>query len=297
MKILLISVYFPPEIGSAAHLYFDLAQALRRRGHEVSVLTGIPRYHVVENRREYQNKFLIKEDYQGLKVIRAFNLDIPWNKPVWRGVDQFVSAFCSGLVGLVLPPFDVALVYSPPLPLALAALALCRLRGRPLAVNIQDLFPQSAVDLGVMKNPHLISLFRRLESFLYREADWLVVHSEGNRRYILERGGKPDKVSVVSHWIDTQTLKPAFKLNGFRASLSLEKHFIVSFAGIMGYAQDLETVLTSAEILRDQQHIAFLLVGDGVNKPKLVQWAQQKGLPNVHFLPMQPKEKYPAWTP
>jgi colanic acid biosynthesis glycosyl transferase WcaI len=293
MKILLISPYFPPEIGSAAHLYFDLAQAWRRRGHEVSVLTGMPRYHVVENKGEYQNKLLKKEEYQGLKVIRAFNLDIPWNIPVLRGVDQFVSAFCYGLAGLGLPPFDVALVYSPPLPLALAALALCRLRGRPLAVNIQDLFPQSAIDLGVLKNPHLIALFRRLESFLFRQADWLVVHSEGNRGYILERGGQPGKVSVVPHWIDTQTLKPSSKLNGYRASLGLEKHFVVSFAGVMGYAQDLETVLTSAELLRDQEHIAFLLVGDGVNKPELVQWAQQKGLHNVHFLPMQPKEKYP----
>jgi colanic acid biosynthesis glycosyl transferase WcaI len=293
MKILLISPYFPPEIGSAAHLYFDLAQALRHRGHEVTVLTGTPRYHVVEKPRQIRHKLLIKEDFQGLKVIRAFNLDIPWDIPILRGVDQFVSAFFSGLVGLGLPPFEVALVYSPPLPLALAALAFCRLRGQPLAVNIQDLFPQSAIDLGVLKNPFLISIFRNLESFLFRNADLLVVHSEGNRRYILERGGKPDKVSVVSHWIDTQTLKPASRQNGLRTSLGLQKHFVVSFAGVMGYAQDLETVLTSAEILRDQQHIAFLLVGDGVNKPKLTRWAQQKGLPNVHFLPMQPKEKYP----
>ncbi len=293
MKILLISPFFPPEVGSAAHLYFELGQALRDRGHEIIVLTGISRYHVVENQEKNRKKFLIKEHYHGLKVIRVFNLDIPWNIPILRGLDQYVSALCSGLVGLGLPAFDVALVYSPPLPLALAALGFCRLRHRPLAVNIQDLFPQSAIDLGVLKNPNLIRLFKKLESFLYRKADLLVVHSEGNRRYVGATGGNLAKVVVVSNWIDTQTLKPASRNNGLRVSLGLEKHFIVSFAGVMGYSQDLETVLASARILRDQPDIAFLLVGDGVEKPKLVHWARQQDLQNVHFLPMQPKGKYP----
>jgi glycosyltransferase involved in cell wall biosynthesis len=292
MKILLISPFFPPEIGSAAHLYFELAQAFQNRGHEIIVLTGIPRYHVVGNQREYQKRFRQEEYFHGLKVIRGFNLDIPWDIPICRGLDQNISALCSGLIGLGLPPFDVALVYSPPLPLALAALAFCRLRRRPLAVNIQDLFPQSAIDLGILKNPYLIRMFRKLESFLIREADLIWVHSEGNRGYVAEIRGNPAKVKVVPNWVDTQILKPAGKHNGVRVSLGLKGHFIVSFAGVMGYSQDLETVLSCAQLLRDNPNIAFLLVGDGVEKSKLLHLAQHQNLPNVHFLPMQPREKY-----
>ena len=208
-------------------------------------------------------------------------------------MDQFVSALFAGMAGVWLPAFDAALVYSPPLPLALAALALCRARRRPLIVNIQDLFPQSAIDLGLLNNPYLIRIFKGLESFLYRHADLVAVHSEGNRRHVLNAGGKFGKVTVVPNWIDTKAIQPGSRENGLRASLGLDHHFVVSFAGIMGYSQDLETVLHSARILKDQKDIVFLMVGDGVEKFKLQKLARENQLDNVLFLPMQPKDKYP----
>lgn len=292
MKILLISPYFPPEVGSAAHLYYELGQALRERGHEVTVLTGLPRYHVAGQEQDYRRRPFIYETYHGLKVLRVFNLDIPWNVPILRGVDQFVSALLAGVAGLWLPAFDAALVYSPPLPLALAMLVLCRLRRRPLLVNIQDLFPQSAIDLGVLSNPSLIRIFQGLESVIYRHADLVAVHSEGNRRQVLNAGGRFGNVTVIPNWIDTKAIQPGPRENGLRAALGLDHHFVVSFAGIMGYCQDLDTVLHSARILKDQKDIAFLLVGDGVEKAKLQKLAQENQLNNVFFLPMQPKDKY-----
>ncbi|MCL6622777.1 MAG: glycosyltransferase family 4 protein [Syntrophobacterales bacterium] len=293
MRILLVTPFFPPEVGSASHLYFELGQELRRRGHEVFVLTGLPRYHVVGSKEKYRRRLLAKEDYQGLQVMRVFNLDIPWNSPLLRGIDQWVTALNTGLAGVSLPDFDAALVYSPPLPLALAALGLCRLRGRPLVVNIQDLFPQSAIDLGILTDPHLIAIFRRLESLLYRRADFVMVHSEGNKRHILKAGGRPERVVVIPNWVDTQSIKPGPKNNGFRAALRLHQRFIVTFAGVMGYSQDLDTVLASADVLRGQEKIAFVLVGDGVEKERLVRMAHQRNLHNVYFMPMQPKDKYP----
>lgn len=293
MKILLISAFFPPEVGSAAHLYYELGQALRERGHEVTVLTGLPRYHVLGDHQDYRRRPFIYETYHGLKVLRVFNVDIPWNIPLLRGVDQFASALLAGLAGVCLPAFDAAVVYSPPLPLALAAMALCRARRRPLLVNIQDLFPQSAIDLGVLSNPYLIRIFKGLESLLYRHADLIAVHSEGNRRYVLNAGGNPERVTVIQNWIDTKAIHPGRRRNGVRAALGLDRRFVVSFAGIMGYSQDLETVLHSARILKDHKEIAFLLVGDGVEKPKLQKLAQEHHLDKVFFLPMQPKEKYP----
>jgi colanic acid biosynthesis glycosyl transferase WcaI len=293
MKILLISPYFPPEVGSAAHLYGDLARALKVRGHQVAVLTGLARYHVVGRSRQQRRRPVVYESYHGLAVYRAFNLDIPWDVPLLRGVDQFLSAVASGLVGLLLPAFDIALVYSPPLPLALAAWGLCRFRRRPLVVNLQDLFPQSAIDLGMVRNPWLVRLFTGLESFLYHRADRLMVHSEGNRRYLAQRGARPERIAVIPNWVDTEAIKPAPRQNPLRRRLGLNQHFIVSFAGIMGYSQGLETVLESARLLKDRKDILFLLVGDGVEKPRLQGLAKDQGLDQVQFLPMQAKEEYP----
>lgn len=291
MKILLISAFFPPEVGSASHLFYELGQALRQRGHEITVLTGLPRYHVIGAK---QRRFpFIYETYHGLKVLRVFNLDVPWAQPILRGLDQFTFALFAGIAGVTLPAFDAAVVYSPPLPLALAAWALGRWRRRPLVVNVQDLFPQSAIDLGVLRNPHLIRVFRRMESFLYRRADLITAHSEGNRHYIVNAGADPQRVRVIPNWIDTEAIQPMDRHNGLRAGLGLGEKFIVSFAGIMGFSQDLETVLESAELLKNQRDIAFLIVGDGVEKAKLEKMARDNNLDNVLFLPMQPKDKYP----
>lgn len=292
MKILLISAFFPPETGSAAHLFYELGYTLKARGHKVTVLTGLPRYHVLKQQKQYRRRPVIAETYHGLRVYRALNMDIPWNVPLLRGVDQFFTAFSFGVAGSFLPEADISLVYSPPLPLALAALGLSRLHGNTAVLNVQDIFPQSAIDLGILKNPFLIKFFKSLESFLYKNFPRIICHSEGNRDYIISRGGHPQRVAVVPNWVDTDTTRPADKNNKIWADLDLKNHFVISFAGIMGYSQDLDTVLDSAAMLQDQQNIVFLLVGDGVEKPRLQKIAREKELHNVIFLPMQPKEEY-----
>ena len=240
----------------------------------------------------YRRRPLLVETYHGLQVYRVFNLNIPWNVPLLRGLDQFFSAFSFGLAGLSLPAFDLAVVYSPPLPLAMSTYFLSRLRGKPAILNVQDIFPQSAIDLGVLRNPFLIKLFKGMEAFLYRHFRQVIVHSEGNRQYVISRGGGPDRVAVMPNWVDTEAIKPGHKQNQVRESLGLNDHFVVSFAGIMGYSQDLNTVIEAAARLKDHPEIAFLLVGDGVEKPGLQKLAEERHLDNVRFLPMQPKEEY-----
>jgi len=293
MNILLISPFFPPEVGSAAHLYYELGLALQQRGHKITILTGLPRYHVVGEANTYRRRPFISETYHGLNVFRVFTLDIPWNVPLLRGMDQFLNAFTFGVVGTLLPRVDIVLVYSPPLPLAVATYFMGRLRAKTAVLNVQDIFPQSAIDLGVLKNPWLIRFFKGMEAFAYRHFQLIVAHSEGNRGHIISRGGQPERVMAIPNWVDTDAIKPGVTNNGLRAALGLNRHFIVSFAGVMGYSQDLNTIIAAADLLRDHQDIAFLLVGDGVEKPKIQHLVEDKKLTNVHFLPMQPKEEYP----
>jgi glycosyltransferase involved in cell wall biosynthesis len=293
MKILLICAFFPPEIGSASHLYFEIGQSLKNRGHDVTVMTGFPRYHVIGSNVKYRRRLFLKQNYHGIKVLRVFNLNIPWNVPLLRGINQFFESFIFGIIGNFLPSFDIALVYSPPLPLAFATLILARLRGKSSIMNVQDIFPKSAIDLGVLKSTVLIKCFRAMEIGLYKLFDLIIVHSEGNRKYIINSGAKPSNVKVIQNWVDTESISPGEKQNIYRSSLNLMNHFIVSFAGVMGYSQDLTTVIKCALLLKDHKDICFLLVGDGVEKTRLENMARKGLAKNIHFLPMQQKHDYP----
>jgi len=193
----------------------------------------------------------------GIKVFRVKMPNLPRHIPVVRGFDQFISAFLFFVRGLFIKDFDIVVVYSPPLPLALSGHILSKIRKKPFILNVQDLFPKSVIDLGLLKNGFLIRLMERIEAFLYKKSAVVTVHSGGNRKYVITRGGLPDKVKVIPNWVDIDFIKPGLRENGFREEWKLGDQFVVSFAGIMGYSQDLDIVIESASKLRHHSDIKF----------------------------------------
>jgi colanic acid biosynthesis glycosyl transferase WcaI len=299
MKILLLTAYFPPDTGSAAHLFYELGRAFVERGHGVTVLTGMPGYHALGPLEKYKGKKRIKEDMEGMEVVRVAMPQLPRHLMVGRALWQFGGAWALFLAGLGLPKADAAIVYSPPLPLGLTAWGLKKLQGLPFILNVQDLFPQSIIDLGLLRNRWLIRFFEGMERFVYRRANIITVHSEGNREHVMRKldEGQAEKVKVIPNWVDVHFIQPGPRMNWFREAHGLGDAFVVSFAGVLGYSQDLDVVLDAARILEDggwRSEILFLIVGDGVERPRLEAKARQMGLNNVRFLPMQPREKYPA---
>jgi len=294
MRILLLTAYFPPDVGSASHLFYELGQALVARRHHVSVVTGFPSYHARGDLSTYQGRLWMREQLAGMDVRRIRVPHIARDTPVGRGLWQFGCALAFGLVGLSMKRPDVALVYSPPLPLGLAALGWRWLRRVPFVFNVQDLFPQSAIDLGILRQKTLIRLFRALERTIYCHVDAITVHSTGNRDHVLARGGREERTLVVSNSVDTEYIRPQSRHNQLRRELGLDDHFVVSFAGVMGYSQDLDTILEAARLLRDVPDIRFLNVGDGVEKERLVAKSKELGLDNVIWLPIQPRDRYPS---
>jgi len=306
MKILLLSAYFPPDTGSAAHLFYELGTALVHQGHRVTVITSIPRYHALGSLDRYKGRKWLREKVNGMDVVRVVTPQLPRHLMVGRALWQFGGALAFLAAGLCVSCHDVTIVYSPPLPLGLTAWGLKCLRGVPFVLNVQDLFPQSIVDLGLLKNRWLIRVFEAMERFLYARADAITVHSEGNRQHVVRKMGSRngEKVKVIPNWVDTDFIRPGERLNSFREELGLGDAFVVSFAGVLGYSQDLDVVLEAARILKDANskpefsnpnpEILFLIIGDGVEKPRLEAKARQMGLDNVRFLPMQPRDRYPA---
>jgi colanic acid biosynthesis glycosyl transferase WcaI len=293
MKISLITVTYPPEIGGAAHLISDLALSLQARGNEVTVFTCYPKYNLKDIPDQYHRGIRMKEVQDGISVCRIRTPAFSRKNKIARGIEHFIYGIFLAALTLFAPRPDVAMVYSPPLPLPWFTCLLGKLRRTPVVVNIQDLFPREAVELGLLTSPMLIRLFEAMERQVYRIAVGVTVHSPGNKEHILQRGGQPDRVHVVYNWVDADWIQPGPCDNKFARQHGLNGHFIVSYAGTMGWAQDMETIIVCAELLRDHSDILFLLVGDGVEKEKAQKRCADLGLKNILWLPMQTREVYP----
>ncbi len=291
-RYLFITYYYPPEVAAASHLYYQLATELIERGHEVMVVTGFPRYNAQHAGKEYEGKWFMREFKDGVQVVRVALPQFPRTKPLLRGGEEFINAALLFLTAFVQKKADVSLVYSPPLPLGLSSYFLKVLRGVRSVVNIQDLFPKEAIDIGLLKNPMLIKALQAVESFIYKGVDRVVVHSDGNRDYILGRGGKPERVLTIHNWIDLEEIHPGPKDNEFRKAHMPEDKFCVTYGGTMGWNQDMETLIRAINELRDIEDLFFLLVGDGNNKPLGQQMVKDLGLTNVSFLDSVPFDTY-----
>ncbi len=295
MRLLLLTAYFPPENGSASHLFHNMGREFVRRGHEVVVLTGFPTYHVDEETldRKYRKGLWMREAVEGMTVVRARLFNVPRAVPVLRGLQQVSAAFVYIWSGLFLAGRspDIILIYSPPLFLGLTGLVLRLATRARIVINVQDLFPQTAIDLGVLRNPLLIRLLRAVEAGIYRRADAVTVHSPGNREHVVRHGGSEAKTSIVPNVVDTETLRPGPRMNAFRRQHAIpEDEIVVSFAGVLGYSQDLDTVIEAAQRLTRIPNLRVYIVGDGIEKGRLV--AKAAGAENVRFMPMLPKDQY-----
>lgn len=294
MNVLLISDAYPPEIRSASVLMSELATGLRDRGHNVSVLTCYPQYNLspVDRERFADRKanFDVIED--GVRVLRAPVNDIHNCGPIRRGISFLKLPVIINRASRGLTDIQAIIHYSPPLTLGLAAARIKKRFNASYIMNVQDLFPQNAIDLGVLRNKPAIRFFRYVESYCYRHADLITCHSTGNAEYLKRHLPDGKEIEVVHNWVEPSDYAIAASPVP-RKKMNLGGKFVVFFAGVMGYAQDLGTVVQAARRLQEHDDIAFLLVGDGVEKDKLL--AQAKGLDNIHFHPFISTKEYPAW--
>lgn len=292
MKILLLTQDFPPVLNSAARLFSELAEDLENHGYSVSVITRTPERYLASSEKQKRNVFFNKEIRNKIKIFRIKTLPVPRHIPLARALDHFWTSFIFLMGGIFLGKYDFIIVYSPPLPLALTGYVLSKIWKGKVIINVQDIYPQTVIDLGLLKNRLLIKLAECLESFIYRKADSLVVHSERNRDFLIKRGAPSRKVHVIENWVDLDFLKPGTKFNGWRKINNLDRTFIVSFAGTMGFAQGLEDIVNVAEKFRAYSDIMFVLTGDGVARSVIERIIAEKGLTTVKLIPHQPADLY-----
>src|SRR2546425_2331357 len=290
MRILMLTDRYQPEARANAHLFHELATGLVERGHQLGVVTRMPGDYVPSDSRALP-AVRARERMDGMEVIRVRGLSALHRARFMRALDQLAVGVTFGLAARRWPGADVVLIYSPPLPIVVAGLLYGRFARAPYVLNLHDLYPQTAIDLGLLRNRVLVGVARWLERLAYRHAARIVVPVPRSRDVLVAVNGlDADKVCLVPNWADLDRVVPGPKENEFRRVHGLSGKFVVSYAGVMGFAQDLAPVVEAAHRLQDRPDIVFLLVGDGVYMGRWKQMAQD--LTNVRFLPMQAKSDY-----
>lgn len=275
----------------------ELAQELSHRGHQVTVITTWPEYNLDQNID--QRTFNESELEHGIRVIRVKTLPHHNVNYILRGLAQLIMPwqFLRKLKQYRIQP-EAVVVYSPPLPLALVGSVLRR-KGVRYLLNVQDLFPQNAIDLGILRSSLQIKLFKALEKYAYQTADVVTVHSEGNRAVLQnEHPHIRDHLKILHNWVDIDhhtTASPAERADedDYRIKWGITQRHVAVFAGVMGPSQYLDLILAVAENMKDRSDLLFLLVGDGKEKQRLQALAQSKNLSNVRFEGFVSREAYP----
>ena len=296
MKILLLTQYFPPESAPGGIRVYELGEYLVEQGHNVTVVTGFPNYPLGIKHEKYRKKLFLRENADGIKIVRTFLYASP-NKSSFNRLLNYLSFTFTSLWGILFSTKpDIVYVVTPPFFLGLPAYINKKLRRSPYIFEVQDLWPQAPIERGYVKNKSIAQFLLGMEKFIYQKAAKIFVISDRMKREIVDKGIDPEKIKVNFNWIDTKLFAPK-EDDGvrLRREYNLDDKFIITFAGNMGIVQGLEHIIEAAKILKDRKDIVFILVGDGIEKKRLVNMKENYGLNNVIFIPQQPFDKIPSF--
>ena len=293
MKIVIHSQYYPPEIGAAPNRLSALVEGLTNAGHEVTVLTAMPSYPIGRCYPGYGGS-VRREDYRGSAVIRTFIWPTQSAGMVKRLLCYFSFVFSSAALGSIfLDEPDYIFTESPPLFLGISGFLLSRCKRARWIFNVSDLWPDSAVCLGVLKPGLALRLSESLEAFLYGHA-WLVTGQSAEIIENIKKRFSNVPTFYLPNGVDTQKFRPDCSTPETRALLKSGRGCVVLYAGLHGLAQGLEQIIEAADQLKEDTSIRFVLIGDGPVKRSLVRQAEARGLNNIQFLDPMPLDQMPA---
>ena len=294
MKLLILTQYFPPEVGAPQNRLFELAVRLKKLGIEVSVLTAMPNYPQMKIYNGYEGKNYMYEEIEGIPVHRA-SIYLPKNKSIiQRLLNYFSFVYSSAKIGKnKIGDVDIIMCESPPLFLGYSALYLKRKKKAKLIFNVSDLWPESAEKLGVVTNKWMLKLAYRLEKKLYQKSILVTGQTQGickniNMRFPLV------KTFWLPNGVDVSYYNPLTVTSNWRIENGFaETDILYLYAGIIGLAQGLEIILKAAEIVKSNPSIKFILLGSGPEKEKLLSIKTEKQLSNVYFFDAVSKLQMP----
>ncbi|MBU0581451.1 MAG: glycosyltransferase family 4 protein, partial [Candidatus Margulisbacteria bacterium] len=283
MHILFISNYFYPEQLPPTFRIISLARYWQREGCLITVLTGFPNYPSGKIPPFYKGKLFMKENIDGINVIRV-PIFPSSNAGFLKRSISFFSFFASAsCVGLFLKKrYSVVIATIPPPLVGLSGYLISKIMKIPFLLEVRDLWPENVKDIGISRNKILYMVLEEISAFLYRESNLIVTVTNSFKSWLKEKYRiREGKVATIFPISDSVELDLGIKVNGDK--------FVVSYFGNFGLCQNMSTVIEAAKILKEYSDIKFILVGDGPEREKIIKLKEKNMLKNIEIFPTRPR--------
>jgi len=292
MKILLIHQYFLENNDSGGSRWTSFTKKWNDENHEIVVLAGMVHYTTGKKHEKYRGKFFFTDKISKKLTIIRSHVSESYNSSfigrLWAYFSFVFSSLLSGVFKLK-NNFDLIIVTSPPLFVGITALLLSKLKGIPFVFEIRDLWPESAIDTGVLKNKFVIKISLFFEKIIYNNASLIVVLTPAFKQKLVDiKNVNSEKIVLIPNAADfslTDELLETFDVIKFRNSNNFNNKFIILYVGAHGVANNLIQIIEAAEKTQiSDPEILYLLIGDGMEKKMLINQAKNKNLNNIIFL-------------
>jgi glycosyltransferase involved in cell wall biosynthesis len=295
MNILIIHQYFLEEDDSGGSRWNEIARNWSEKGHSISVLCGMMHANGSKKRPEYKNKLFVRKNQGNIDVLRC-HVSETYNKGfrgrLWGYFSFVFSSLYGGLFKLKSKP-DIIVVTSPPLFVALSGYIISKLKGIPFVFEVRDLWPESAIDTGVLKNKQIIQFAFWFEKFIYKKATLINVLTPAFYEILKTKKHVPEhKLILIPNAADfslSEDLFQTFDRELFREENDLQGKFVITYVGAHGVANHLQQIIEAGKELEDT-NVLFLLIGKGMEKEHLIELAKEQNVQNVRFLESVPKK-------
>jgi glycosyltransferase involved in cell wall biosynthesis len=285
LRILFVTDHYPPEASAASVRCSAHAKRWVERGHEVKILTNFPNYPDGKVFGGYRQSLYKREVYDTVDVLRVPTLVFPNRGSLLRILDYLSFVVTASIASLFVARPNVVVATSPHIFAAVAGWIVSRIHRSPFVFEVRDLWPDSIVAVGAMKEGRLVNFVRRVERFLYRQSDLIVTVTHATRDVLVARAIDPNKIVIVTNGADTTALTPGSALPSLRERLGIKNNIVASYIGTVGMAHGLHIILEAADqCLTRVPEVQFVIVGSGAERDELQQRAERRGLRNVLFV-------------
>jgi len=283
-------------MGAPSARVYELSRRWVSQNSEVIILTGFPNHPTGVIPEDYRGKSFLREDVDGIKIIRTY-IFATANKGFIKRILSYISFMFSSIIQGTgtSGKQDVIIASSPQFFVGIAGYIISRLKSIPFIFEIRDLWPESIVQLGLLKSKFVISILEWIEIFLYKRAAHIIAVTDSTVDILVKRGIQKEKISVIKNGVDLKLFNYQDNQTSLKDKYGFKDKFIVSYIGTHGLSHALDKVLESAELIKDKKDIVFLLVGEGAEKEKLQIVAKEKSLSNVVFVDQINKSQLPDY--
>lgn len=301
LNILVIMLNWYPYEGPLMPIYGTIFKDLMDKGHKITIVCSFPHFRKGRSKTwdEYRGKLFEVTQWEKAKLIRSYVFApvFDQDKPglVYRALN-FISFNISCMISAIFAGGKADILFapsSPPLTNAMCAWIVSLFKRCPVVYNVQDMYPDMAIKMGILKNRYIARLLIILEKISYRLSDKILTVSGSMSDMVKKKVRLPQKVTCIGNFIDTDFIKPGPKTNEFSKKFGLDGRFVVMYAGNIGIPHGVEVLLDTAELMRNESDIFFCFVGRGENRDNVRRQTKERSLSNTVFIPPQPEEVVP----